>query len=165
MISGSLELAETYARLDRAGDAAKALVGAVTPEVTLLPEQQVRLMVVAAAVAQPALKARGAGRPDVEAERAAGALLELAVSRGQRLPPELHEMRLLLKAASPGATSADLLEACDLAAMQAPELGVAPQVRVARMLGQSGRAGVAQELLTAARKSHRKPAVAAIMSR
>ncbi|MEX2219127.1 MAG: hypothetical protein WD749_10255 [Phycisphaerales bacterium] len=146
-VSESLELAETYTRLERPADAARALRDAVRPEITLRPDQQTRLLVVGGVVGHHALTGRRAGTPDPGAEGAALAILDLSVARGATLPAALHELRLLLKAARPGATADELLEACALAAQHEPRLETMPVIRVADALSDTGRGATALEVI------------------
>jgi Tfp pilus assembly protein PilF len=147
VLAESLELAEVYVRLDRPADAAGTALGALRPELSLLPDQKVRLTIIAAAAGQEVLKLRGANTPDEAAERQVRPLIDLVAAGGQKLPWAFHEIRLILKAAAPDASADDLIAACELAKRQQTRPGEDPVETVVKVLTQYHRSDVAYKVI------------------
>lgn len=124
-----LERAELAARTGDAATAARDLTGSLPADVPLSPEQSAKLLVVCAR----AVTSLGS---DLSPPKADGVreLLKVAVDRGARLTPQLHEKRLTLLAAQEPVDPAAMSEATALIARQYPSAADEAYMLAARAL-------------------------------
>jgi tetratricopeptide (TPR) repeat protein len=133
----AIELAETYTHLERTADAAAALREGLPPDVALSGKQEFQVL----ALAMEAAKRAGEGA-NAATRGPAVEILDLAAARGLVLPPDLHERRLVLLAATPEADVDRLLDAAALTGRQHEKLVDAGYVVMSQALGAAGRDAV-----------------------
>lgn len=151
--SEAIELAEFQIRQGREADAVKALRESIPEDVTLSDDQSARLLAVATDLAQRATSVN----PDAAKQAAAAEILDLASRRESKLPPELHEQRLMILSSLPGTSVDTLLEAASLTGKQYPVLADKAHALVSEGLRRSKRSDAALAFMSRAVPAMQSP--------
>jgi tetratricopeptide (TPR) repeat protein len=143
-IPATFEYADLLVRGGQPAQAADAVLGAITPDITLIGDQPQRLLALAGALIQVVAKDQGDSQGDTPSEPSATAaralsLLNLALDHGMRLSPELHQARLVLMAQDRKGAREDLVRAIQLVKQQYPEQAAAQVHNVLASLRASDR--------------------------
>jgi tetratricopeptide (TPR) repeat protein len=141
----ALELAELYSRQERDTEAAATLSTALTPDVTLAPEQDLRVLLIMSRAAQRAVE-----HSDQAVLAAAAGLFDLAEARSMKLSWEMHEARFEVLARLATADAARVLGAVHRAAAEYAARAVPAYVMAAQKLADAGHGPVANAVMAAA---------------